>query len=418
MIWSGIVRNVVLGEQTLGIFVKPIKSFSEMLSNMKQAYTHYLVAPSYYLKTNEEDLEDINNLTYDLYGIYSYRSGDKYKIELKNFKDNSINHNWYVTVNELQKHYTVAQNDRLFPVTLLNDFDIIVSCDEQPGLMRMDSTSKQMWYNKDFIFHHAINLDSLGNIWIPAVKHDQGIITPNVLMIENNKHYYRDDIIAKVDANTGKTLYSKSLTEIFMENGLEEEINKSVYPIDPFHLNDIQPALFTSDYFNEGDLFLSFRHLSMIMQFRPSTNSVIRIIEGPFLFQHDVDITSNNTIALLNNNTIGHHSKGYDFEFKPTNQTFERKINHSSVLIYNFEEGSFAPLYEDVFIKNGIFTDAEGLYNLLPNGDLFFEEQGSGILWVVNKDGVVLKTTLKSDIEGYHYLPNWTTTYTNETLNR
>lgn len=417
MIWSGVVRNVTLGEQTLGVLVKPIKSFSEMLSNMKMAFTHYLVAPSYYLKTNEEDLKDINNLTYDLYGIYSYRSGEKFKIELKNFRDNSIKHNWKIEVKNLLKHYTVAQNDRLFPVTLLKDFDIIVSCDEQPGLMRLDSTSKQLWYNKDFIFHHAINLDSLGNIWIPAVKHDQGVITPNLLSIENHKHYYRDDLIVKVDAVSGKTMYSKSLTEIFMENGLENEINKSAYPIDPFHLNDVEPATYTSDYFNEGDLFLSFRHLSMIMQFRPSTNKVVRTIEGPFLFQHDVDIISNNSIALLNNNTIAHHSKGYDFEFRPTNQTFERKINHSSVLIYNFEEGTFKPLYEDIFIKNGIFTDAEGLYNLLPNGDLFFEEQGPGILWVVNTDGVVLKTTLKSDIEGYHYLPNWTTTYTNENLN-
>ena len=69
---------------------------------------------------------------------------------------------------------------------------------------------------------------------------------------------------------------------------------------------------------------------------------------------------------MLNNNTIALHSKGYDFEFKPTNQTFERKIDHSSVLIYNFEEGSFTPLYEDVFIKKGIFTDAAGLYNILP----------------------------------------------------
>jgi hypothetical protein len=418
MVWSGIVRNVTLGEQTLGALVQPIKSFSEMLSNMKQAFNHYLVAPSYYLKTSEADLKEINKLTYDLYGIYSYRSGDKFKIELKNFKDDNIKHTWKVEVKDLMKHYTVEQNDRLFPVTLLKDFDIIVSCDEQPGLIRLDSTSTQKWYNNDFIFHHAINLDSVGNIWIPATKHDQGIITPNLLSIDSHKHYYRDDLIVKVNATSGETMYYKSLTEIFMENGLEDEINKSAYPIDPFHLNDVQPATITSDYFNEGDLFLSFRHLSMIMQFRPLTNKVVRIIEGPFLFQHDVDIISNNSIALLNNNTIAHQSKGYDFEFKPTNQTFERKINHSNVLIYNFEEGSFKPLYEDIFIKNGIFTDAEGLYNLLPNGDLFFEEQGPGILWVVNKDGVVLKTTLKSDIEGYHYLPNWTTTYTNETLNR
>ena len=31
----------------------------------------------------------------------------------------------------------------------------------------------------------------------------------------------------------------------------------------------------------------------------------------------------------------------------------------------------------------------------------------------LNEQGVVLKTRLKSDIEGYHYLPNWTSTYMN-----
>ncbi|HCY83378.1 MAG TPA: hypothetical protein DHV22_18195, partial [Xanthomarina gelatinilytica] len=75
-----------------------------------------------------------------------------------------------------------------------------------------------------------------------------------------------------------------------------------------------------------------------------------------------------------------------------------------------------SPVYEDVFLEHDIFTGAEGLYRIFPNGDMFFEEQGSGILWVINQYGVVLKTTLKSDIEGYHYLPNWTTTYLDDEL--
>ena len=104
--------------------------------------------------------------------------------------------------------------------------------------------------------------------------------------------------------------------------------------------------------------------------------------------------------------------EGYVFDFKPTKETFERKITHSNVLIYNFENDSYSALYENQFISNNIFTNAEGLYEILDNGDLFFEEQNSGVIWVINKNGVVLKTVLKSDIEGYHYLPNWTTTYT------
>ncbi|PWI30621.1 hypothetical protein DI383_04000 [Flavobacteriaceae bacterium LYZ1037] len=416
MVWSGLVRNVSLGERSLGILTEPVKSFSEVLSNIKKTYTYIFKAPDYYIKTKDTDALNINNLDYNLYGLYSYRNGDAFKIELKNFKDNSIKHEWQVPVSRLSEAYQVDGNDRLYPATLMQNFDIIVSCNERPGLLRMDSNSKEKWFNNDFIFHHAMNLDSLGHMWIPAVKHENGLMVPMTVSVEGHTTNYRDDLIVQVDANTGKTLYSKSLTEIFLENNLAHLINKSPYVIDPFHLNDIQPVLESTDYFKEGDLFLSFRSNSLVVQFRPLTNKVIKVIEGPFTFQHDIDIISPNSIAILNNNTIVTQVSYNEIEFKPTNQSIERKINHSNVLIYNFEEDAYSSLYEAQFIEHDIFTGAEGLYRLFPNGDLFFEEQGSGILWVINQSGVVLKATLKSDIEGYHYLPNWTTTYLDSEL--
>jgi len=158
---------------------------------------------------------------------------------------------------------------------------------------------------------------------------------------------------------------------------------------------------------------LSFRHLSTIVHFRPSTGKVITVIDGPFTFQHDVDVLSDNTIAIFNNNSPAWDVYFNKNEFKPSNGTIQRKITHSNVLIYNFETDSFEALYEDQFIENEIFTGAEGLYENTTNGDMFIEEQGAGILWVLNENGVVLKTVIKSDIEGYHYLSNWTTIYTN-----
>ncbi|WP_223032506.1 arylsulfotransferase family protein [Hanstruepera marina] len=416
MIWSGVIRNVTLGGTSMGPLTTPIKSFSEGISNMKRTYEYIVNAPDYYIKTKEEDREGINNLGYNLYGLYSFRNGNEYKIQLKNFKDNTIKYEWIIPEDRLSSRYSVDENDRLYPAMLMDNKDVIVSCNERPGLFRVDASSKEKWFNGDFIYHHAMNTDSLGHIWIPGANHDKGKLVPRKVSLDGMETDYRDDLIVQVDAETGKTLYHKSLTEIFTENKLEYLINKSPYTNDPFHLNDIQPALFSSLYFEEGDLFLSFRSPSLIIQYRPKVNKVIKIFEGPFLFQHDVDIISPNSIAILNNNTIATQIIQKEIEFKPTNQTVDRKINHSNVLIYNFDEDTYTPLYEEPFKEHSIFTDAEGLYRILPNGDLFFEEQGSGILWVLNEKGVVLKTTLESNINGYHYLPNWTTTYLDNEL--
>ena len=78
MVWSGIVRNVTLGEKTMGLLTQPIKVFSEGVSNMKKAYTYIFKAPDYYIKTKDQDTLNINKLNYNLYGLYSYRQGDAF----------------------------------------------------------------------------------------------------------------------------------------------------------------------------------------------------------------------------------------------------------------------------------------------------------------------------------------------------
>lgn len=416
MVWSGVVRNVTLGGTSMGPLARPIKLFSEGVSNIKKTYNYFANAPEYYIRTKSDDSLEINNLNYNLYGLYSFKNSNEYIIQLKNFKKKEINYEWIIPIERLSGKYQVDGNDRLYPAMLMEDNNIIVSCNERPGIFRVDASSKERWFNGDFIYHHAMNKDSLGNIWIPGVKHDKGILIPKKISLDGLVTDYRDDLIVNIDSESGKTLYYKSLTEIFNENNLEYLINKSPYTNDPFHLNDIQPALNTSAYFNEGDLFLSFRSPSLVVQYRPKTNKIVKVIEGPFLFQHDIDIIAPNEIGILNNNTIATQIIQKEIEFKPTNQAVDRKINHSNVLIYNFEKDTYTPLFEESFREFNIFTDAEGLYRILPNGDLFFEEQGAGILWVINEKGLVLKTILESNIEGYHYLPNWTTTYLDDEL--
>ena len=104
------------------------------------------------------------------------------------------------------------------------------------ALYQVDSNSNLVWKNDEFAYHHSVEADMEGNFWVPGTS----LQPPN---IEGFDEYYRDDFLVQVDSK-GKTLFSKSVTTILLENGL---INRMYvydrYQRDPIHLNDIQPVL-------------------------------------------------------------------------------------------------------------------------------------------------------------------------------
>ena len=70
---------------------------------------------------------------------------------------------------------------------------------------------------------------------------------------------------------------------------------------DPIHLN-IYNQLNLTVPLEKNDLFLSLLRINAIVHYRPSTNKVTNFIQGPFSWQHDVDITSDYEISIFNNN--------------------------------------------------------------------------------------------------------------------
>ena len=70
--------------------------------------------------------------------------------------------------------------------------------------------------------------------------------------VESNYNPSRDEGLRKLDAE-GNIIFDKPLTEIFIENGLEDLIygRGEKYPADPTHINDIQPASYDSKYWLE-----------------------------------------------------------------------------------------------------------------------------------------------------------------------
>ena len=228
--------------------------------------------------------------------------------------------------------------------------------------------------------------------------------------MDQKKVHFLDNSIARIDPETGHISYLKSCADILRDNGLEHLILRSGDPQDPLHLNDVEPALFGGTFFEEGDLFLSFRNLQAVLHFRPSTGEVVRVIDGPLAAQHDVDILDDRTLAIFNNATqenTGKYTSGAH-KYPVSRDQMQLKHWYSEVVAFNLADGSFSEVHNDAMREGEIMTYSEGLQEFLPSGDMFVEEQNSGILWVLGDEGILYKDVMPSHHEGHHHLPNWT----------
>tara|TARA_B100000767_G_scaffold7434_1_gene7357 strand:+ start:420 stop:1706 length:1287 start_codon:yes stop_codon:yes gene_type:complete len=245
---------------------------------------------------------------------------------------------------------------------LLDDGSIISSDEYAPGF-KIDFCSNLQWIKDKEKFHHNKMLDHEENIWV------SGQMNPRSKYVEKFAiDDFSDDSIIKINTK-GKILFNKSVTEILIENNLVDvNLFRQNY-IDPIHLNDIEPAFTDTEYWQQGDVFISIRHQSAIIHYRPSTNKVINYITGPFAQQHDADIISDKEISIFNNNN------------------FFVDNEHSEVVIYNFETKTFKKLFNDQLQKENIKTDSGGISHTFKDGSLIVEEQNHGRIILFNSKG-------------------------------
>jgi len=159
--------------------------------------------------------------------------------------------------------------------------------------------------------------------------------------------------------------------------------------INPIYLTDIEPAFSDTEYWKEGDTFLSIKNQSAIIHYRPSTNKVINYITGPFAQQYDVDIISDKEISIFNNNNFFFNNK------------------YSEVLVYNFDTKTFKKLFNDQLQKENFKTESEGLSHIFKDGSLLVEEQNHGRILLFNNKGEKEWEYINKDKNGDIGLVNW-----------
>jgi hypothetical protein len=359
--------------------------------------------------------DPINELKEDIYGLNAFYNPDQetWEVRLSNFKNDSVLHRWQLD------RSTFVQTDRLYPNSeprnpiLLPNRNIIVDNDESFNLYRLDAESNIVWHNTEKRFHHSMNVADDGNIWICTTE-------PRLITIPTQEKpvAYEDDHITKVDVETGKVVYDKSTSEILIENGYRNFVYGFSHVIDgavdddPLHLNDIEPVLSDGPYWKKGDVFLSFRHRSLVLLYRPATNRIIRMMYGPFLRQHDVDILNDSTISIFNNEgtNVGKRIKeGHELYGQPAADV----IDYSNIVHYHFGDSSFSHHLKHQFDEHHIFTDTQGFHQYLSNGMVYVEQHGRGIQYFMDSERVYYKNQGTNWVRDFVERPHWVRIYEN-----
>lgn len=243
-------------------------------------------------------------------------------------------------------------------------------------------------FNGKHMFHHSIEKDAEGNYWV-ATHQD-----PTDLRNSHRKFY--DNTIVKMSPD-GTVLFEKSVIKILFENGLGYMMVGNLTRFasdDPIHLNDIQPVSGRSEFWRDGDVFLSLRNLSMVLLYRPETNKIIWFKQGFTIHQHDVDIISDHEISIFNNTPIDENG-----------EPIENGINQ--YFIYDFKTDSARQPFEAGLNKNELRSATEGRSELLDGNILFFEESNFGRAIAIKPDGFIDWQYINRGQDGKLYKLKW-----------
>ena len=341
------------------------------------------------------------------YLLHSRYDDDKQEsvIELVNLTNFKIEHTWNPDIdlfnNDIKKegvfkYLNRDQNNaraRLHHPQLTKDGGLLFRIDV---LRKIDQCSNLIFQNKNHRVHHSIELDNHENIWIPTRIYPSKLPISKVGDKFIDDGGYLDDAIAKFSPE-GEIIFEKSVSEILIDNGLEYllfSVGDNKFTRDPIHLNNIQPVNFDGKHWKKGDVFLSLRHQSMIILYRPSNNKIIWKSTGPYFYQHDVDILDENRISIFNNNT----------------KVFNKETvvdGNNEVVVYDFTTNKYSPYLKDSLAKNEVMTITEGRSEILTNGDLFIEESNYGRILYFNADGTLRWTHLNRSDKGGTYQVSW-----------
>lgn len=400
-----LVRQELVGSIKAGWVSKTALTLAEIPVNLKTIIGSDLTVEDRFSSLDGFNGTPSSEKSYLLLSRYDgdLREGVVELVDLRNFK---ILHTWNPDIDAFNdlvegidefKHLKRDKNNKrsiLLHPKLTKDGGLLFQF--TTPLRKIDACSNLVFQNTHDAFHHSQETDTDGNIWVPSHIYPQTLTIEKVGRNIISEGGFFDDAIVKLSPD-GEILFEKSVSQILIDNGLEYllfSVGDRYFDVDPVHINDIQPVNFDGEFWMKGDVFLSLRHQSMILLYRPSTNKIIWKGTGPFFHQHDVDILDSHRISIFNNNSK-------DFV------DGDLVDGHNEVIIYDFKTNEHSSYLNDYLIENDVRTITNGTSEILINGDLFIEETDYARTLYFNANGSLRWTHTNRAEDGNVYAVGW-----------
>jgi hypothetical protein len=407
--FGALVRQELVGSVKVGWASKTALTLAEMPLYIKMLGINEVSITDVYKESRFPNLDGFNGTpnVEKSYLLLSTYDGDLKEgiVELVDLKDFEVLHTWNPDLDAFNeqvqqiddfKYISRDHNEKrelLRHPKLTQDGGLLFP---SMPLRKIDACSDLIFQNTRDHFHHSIETDIDGNIWIPTELYPKSLPFYKVGGDLIQEGGWNDTAIVKLSSD-GRILYEKSVAQIFIDNGLEYLLfatGDGHFDLDPVHVNDIQPVNYDGEFWKKGDVFVSIRSQSMIILYRPLTNKIIWQGTGPFFQQHDVDILDHHRISIFNNNS---------------KDLINGNIvdGHNEVLIYDFKLDEYSSYLKDSLIENDVRTWTQGRSQILPNGDLFIEETNYGRTLYFNVDGSLNWTHVNRAEDGDVYRVGW-----------
>ena len=331
-------------------------------------------------------------------------------IELWDLNKQKLVHKWNFDLKKIlfDADFKVKKyNSVVFASPLLLDDGSIITIvrgnDNPSALIKISLDGKLLKVNKNFGFHHSIDIDSQGKIYVPIEKNFNPI------------KGYKEEGFSILDENLNiiKTYF---LSDIFKDSKLDYKIYSN-NNTDPFHLNDVAPL---RKKIKTDVVLLSLRSLSAILAFSLEDENIIWFLEGYTNRQHDIDILNKEgtEISIFDNNVSeGKYSDGNIFT-RIKNLPSLKDPGNLPMIIYNFpskhqkEKNLILVQEEFKFLNNPIIpkTITAGASEYISkNNSIFIEESNFGRLLEVDAElnNILWQYINKRDYDDVYYMMSW-----------
>jgi hypothetical protein len=240
-------------------------------------------------------------------------------------------------------------------------------------------TGQERWRVRG-AFHHSIEPDANGNIWVCGAVQPESISSQNSKIRQSNK-IFEDQALVKVSPS-GKILQSISVADLILKSGLEYLLYGSSNPdvnFDPIHLNQITPILNDSGVLRKGQIIVSLRNLSTILLIDPILESVVWHGSGKWMNQHCVIPVGRSTFSVLDNHSFA------------SGEYWLNSTWRTRVVTYNIETGNEAEVQINDESPKDFQIATEGRALLVDSNSWMIEDCLQGTIIIYKNQRIIFK---------------------------